>query len=321
MIVRRARLRDVRSYAAAELEPGAGLTIVHGANGSGKTNLLEALFFGLTGRSCRTSNERELVRLGAAAARVEVELLAQDGRRHDVTVGFRPGEPKRLTADGASVERLTDVQARPLVSVFLPDRLELVKGPPALRRAHVDQVVAATWPARVTTRRAYGAALAQRNALIGRIRGRPVVARASPGPPGTLDPRAGRRRTLTRGTAAAVGRAAVGDPVRGDVPLEFGLEGQPGRCGYRPNVPPSRRRRGPRGGARPSARTRGPRSVATPSTVRTATTSCSPATAASCGPSARRASSGSPSSRCCSPSATSSPRRATPCPSCCSTTS
>ena len=170
MIVRRARLRDVRSYAAAELEPGAGLTIVHGANGSGKTNLLEALFFGLTGRSCRTGNERELVRLGAADARVEVELLAEDGRRHDVTVGFRPGEPKRLTADGASVERLTDVQARPLVSVFLPDRLELVKGPPALRRAHVDQVVAATWPARAATRRAYGAALAQRNALIGRIR-------------------------------------------------------------------------------------------------------------------------------------------------------
>ena len=49
--------------------------------------------------------------------------------------------------------------------VFLPDRLELVKGAPALRRAHLDQVVAALWPARAATRRAYGAALAQRNAL------------------------------------------------------------------------------------------------------------------------------------------------------------
>jgi DNA replication and repair protein RecF len=75
-----------------------------------------------------------------------------------------------MRVDGAAVERLVDVSARPLVSVFLPDRLELIKGPPAIRRAHLDQFVAALWPARAITRRAYAQALAQRNALIGRIR-------------------------------------------------------------------------------------------------------------------------------------------------------
>src|SRR5436190_398557 len=59
---------------------------------------------------------------------------------------------------------------RPLVSVFLPDRLDLVKGPPAGRRAHLDRVVAALWPARAGTRSSYSRALAQRNALIGRVR-------------------------------------------------------------------------------------------------------------------------------------------------------
>jgi DNA replication and repair protein RecF len=54
--------------------------------------------------------------------------------------------------------------------VFLPDRLELVAGTPSLRRAHLDQVVTALWPARAGTRRAYAAALAQRNALVGAIR-------------------------------------------------------------------------------------------------------------------------------------------------------
>jgi len=58
----------------------------------------------------------------------------------------------------------------PLVSVFLPDRLELIKGVPMLRRGHLDQFVAAMWPARIVTRRAYAQALAQRNALINRIR-------------------------------------------------------------------------------------------------------------------------------------------------------
>jgi DNA replication and repair protein RecF len=54
--------------------------------------------------------------------------------------------------------------------VFLPDRLELVKGAPAVRRAHLDQVVAAIWPPRADARRQYSRVLAQRNALLGRIR-------------------------------------------------------------------------------------------------------------------------------------------------------
>src|SRR3712207_2860281 len=164
MLVTRLVLRDFRSYEAADVRFGPGLTVIAGRNGAGKTNLLEGLYFACTGRSCRTANERECVRFGAELARLE--LACEDARgRHSITVGFKPGEAKRLRVDGAPVERLTDVGARPLVSVFLPHRLELVLGPPALRRAHLDQVVAALWPARVETRRAYAAALAQRNAL------------------------------------------------------------------------------------------------------------------------------------------------------------
>jgi DNA replication and repair protein RecF len=165
----RLKLRNFRSYERAEVALGPGLTVVHGRNGAGKTNLLEALYFACTGRSCRTANERECVRFGAELLRLE--LSAQDALGgHDITVGFQPGETKRLMVDGAAVERLTDSSARPLVSVFLPDRLELVTGPPALRRGHLDQVAAALWPARVGTRRSYSSALAQRNALLARIR-------------------------------------------------------------------------------------------------------------------------------------------------------
>ena len=109
------------------------------------------------------------MRFGAGVARLELDA-ERDGEAHRITVGFEPGEAKRLQVDGATVDRLTDTSARPLVSVFLPDRLELVLGAPALRRAHVDQVIAALWPARVGTRRAYSAALGQRNALLSAIR-------------------------------------------------------------------------------------------------------------------------------------------------------
>jgi DNA replication and repair protein RecF len=167
-------MRDFRTYARAEAGLGAGLTVVHGPNGAGKSNLLEALYFGCTGRSPRTRNDRELVRFGAHATRVAVGL--RDGTHaHELGVAFGAPAPgaqpvKRMTADGASVERLLDVETRPLVSVFLPDRLELVKGPPAARRAHLDQVVAAIWPARAEARRRYSRVLAQRNALLARIR-------------------------------------------------------------------------------------------------------------------------------------------------------
>jgi DNA replication and repair protein RecF len=212
------RVRDFRGYAAAEARPGPGLTVIHGPNGAGKTNLLEALYFGCTVRSCRTRDERQVVRFGARAARVELRTRGRDGG-HEIAVGFQPGEPKRFSVDGAAVDRLVDNPARPLVSVFLPDRLDLVKGPPALRRAHLDQVVAALWPARAATRRAYAAALAQRNALIARIR----AGRASRSSLHAWDRELARHGTALRADRSAAAAALI-DPFAGAA-AELGLAG------------------------------------------------------------------------------------------------
>lgn len=167
-------LRDFRSYTHAEAHIGPGLTVVHGPNGAGKSNLLEAIFFGCTGHALRARNDRDLLRFGASATRVEV-VLDSASERHELSVGYgllpdSDKPTKRMRADGAPVERLIDVSTRPLLSVFLPDRLELVKGPPAPRRAHLDRLVAALWPSRAPARRAYANVLAQRNALLTAIR-------------------------------------------------------------------------------------------------------------------------------------------------------
>src|SRR3954447_983886 len=168
MFITRLSLRDFRNYTRADVELGQGLNVVCGPNGAGKTNLLEALYFSLTARSCRTSNDREVVRLGTQVTRVEANVSADDGT-HTLEVGFAPGEEKRVRVDGAPLDRGSP-PPRPLACVFLPERLELVKGAPAARRGHLDQLVSALWPARADTRAAYSRALAQRNALIGRIR-------------------------------------------------------------------------------------------------------------------------------------------------------
>src|ERR1700722_13724254 len=129
MQVTEVQMRDFRTYERAEAALGEGLTVVYGPNGVGKSNLLEALYFGCTGRSPRTRNDRELVRFGAPATRVSVSLL--DGAEsHELAVGYGGSSDarteKRMTCDGAPVERLLDVPIRPLVSVFLPERLELL---------------------------------------------------------------------------------------------------------------------------------------------------------------------------------------------------
>src|SRR5947209_12055099 len=92
-------LRDFRSYEDAEASLGPGLTVVSGPNGAGKTNLLEAIYFGSVGRSPRTTNGRELVRFGAKTVRVVVRCEGEDGS-HELSVGFEPGQPKRLQVDG-----------------------------------------------------------------------------------------------------------------------------------------------------------------------------------------------------------------------------
>jgi DNA replication and repair protein RecF len=168
------QMRDFRTYARAEARFGSGLTVVHGPNGAGKSNLLEAVYFGCTGRSPRTRNERELVNFDAQTTRIVVRCC-EGAEEHELSVGYGPGPDgtravKRLTADGAPVERLLDVGFRPLLSVFEPDRLELLKGAPSLRRAHLDQVVSGIWPLRANDRREYSRVLAQRNALLARIR-------------------------------------------------------------------------------------------------------------------------------------------------------
>jgi DNA replication and repair protein RecF len=164
-------LRDFRCYEHAAAPLGDGLTLVLGPNGAGKTNLIEAIYVACTGRSFRTANDQETIRFGAPLTRIELKV-ADRGSEHHLAVAIIRGTPaqKRLTIDGVAVAGSFDSSQRPLVSVFSPDRLELVKGVPALRRAHLDQLITALWPSRIATRRSYNQALAQRNACLGRVR-------------------------------------------------------------------------------------------------------------------------------------------------------
>jgi DNA replication and repair protein RecF len=161
--------RPLRSLERVRVELGPGIVSVVGPNGVGKTNLVEALYFALTGRSFRTSDRRDLIPFGGSLARAEATIRDDDGLERRLLASVSRTDGRRHLLDGSPADPATLARNRPPVAVFAPDRLSLVKGPPAERRAHLDGFFAARWPARGELRKRFGQALAQRNALLARL--------------------------------------------------------------------------------------------------------------------------------------------------------
>jgi DNA replication and repair protein RecF len=137
-----------------------------GPNGAGKTNLLESLHVGTQGFSPRTRHDAQLVRFGAAAARVALTgKRGATGVRTEVVVGAQ----RRASLNGAQLRSSEQLRRELATLVFTPDRLTVVKGAPAARRAYFDRALGRLSPARADLPLEYGAALGQRNAALRRI--------------------------------------------------------------------------------------------------------------------------------------------------------
>jgi DNA replication and repair protein RecF len=141
--------------------------LVVGPNGVGKTNLLEAIHVATQGFSPRTRMDSQVVRFGAEGARAFV--AGNRGDLHmELEVTVRRGEGKRARLNGAPLRAAEQLRTKVSTLVFTPDRLGVVKGPPAARRAYFDRVLGRLAPARATLPAEYGAAVAQRNAALRR---------------------------------------------------------------------------------------------------------------------------------------------------------
>ena len=141
--------------------------LVTGANGAGKTNLLESLHVGTQGFSPRTRADQQLVRIGAAAARVAL-AGDRDGRPVSLEVTLQQAG-KRAKLNGAPLRSAEQLRSEVATLVFTPDRLAVVKGGPAARRAYFDRTLGRLLPARAQLPIEYAAAVGQRNAALRRV--------------------------------------------------------------------------------------------------------------------------------------------------------
>jgi DNA replication and repair protein RecF len=142
--------------------------LVVGRNGVGKTNLLEALHVATQGFSPRTRQDTQLIRFGETAARVVVDGVRGNAPL-ELAVTLRQGQAKEARVNGAKLPSPESLRREVATLVFTPDRLTVVKGGPAARRAYFDRVLGRLFPARAAVPQDYLAALAQRNAALRRV--------------------------------------------------------------------------------------------------------------------------------------------------------
>lgn len=161
-------LTDFRSYHDAELAPAPeGITVVSGANGEGKTNLLEAIAYLATLRSMRGSPPEALVRSGAAAAGAVLRAQARrEGRRLLIEAQLQPGGRDRARVNGLPLRRSADLLGALQATVFSPEDLAVVKGAPQERRDFLDGLLVALHPRHQGTLSEVDRVLRQRNALL-----------------------------------------------------------------------------------------------------------------------------------------------------------
>ena len=142
--------------------------LVVGPNGVGKTNLLESLHVATQGFSPRTHHDAQLIRFGEDAGRIALNG-DRNGVQTELTVILRANQPKEARLNGARLPSADSLRREVSTLVFTPDRLAVVKGGPAARRAYFDRVIGRLLPARAALSQDYLAALAQRNAALRRV--------------------------------------------------------------------------------------------------------------------------------------------------------
>ncbi|HHT12113.1 MAG TPA: DNA replication/repair protein RecF [Propionibacterium sp.] len=174
MFVTELSLADFRNYHEAHLELTSGVTVFVGANGQGKTNLVEAIEYLSTMSSHRVSTTAPLVRAGASSAiiRAKVQAARDDDRLIWLELEVVPGRSNVARLNRSPLQRPRDLVGALRTVVFSPLDIAIVRGDPSDRRGWLDSLVVTRWPRMAGVKQDFDRVLRQRNALLKSMSGR-----------------------------------------------------------------------------------------------------------------------------------------------------
>jgi DNA replication and repair protein RecF len=158
-------LHDFRSYAAADVALGPGVTAFVGRNGQGKTNLVEAVDYIARLSSHRVSSDAPLVRFGAEQAVIRAAVV-RDDRQALLEIEINPGRSNRARINKSPLPKARELLGLVRTVLFSPEDLTLVKGDPSDRRRFLDDLLVQRAPRYAGVRSDYDRVLKQRNSLL-----------------------------------------------------------------------------------------------------------------------------------------------------------
>lgn len=165
VLVRHLSLADVRNYEHVDVTLEPGINAFVGANGQGKTNLVEAVAYLSTLGSHRVATDAPLVRHGAERAVIRADVTRED-RSLLLEIEITPGKANRARINRAPATKTRELLGILRSVIFAPEDLALVKGDPSERRRFLDDLTVQRQPRLAATRADYDRVLRQRNALL-----------------------------------------------------------------------------------------------------------------------------------------------------------
>jgi DNA replication and repair protein RecF len=166
MIVDELRLLSFRAHADTQVSFAPGINLLYGANGSGKTNILEAIHFLCLSKSFVASRDRYVLQKGADFFEVEGSFTGDHGRGPTIRLVYMSGEGKEMFLDGSSLERLSDIVGKVPVVVFSPADQAITAGGPSKRRDFVNNTLSQGHPVYLEDVMTFERIRKQRNALL-----------------------------------------------------------------------------------------------------------------------------------------------------------
>jgi len=166
MLIDHLKTTNFRNLLSLDISFGPGANVFYGDNGSGKTNLLEALFVLCLGRSQRRAQDQVLVQTGCDIFRL-VGQVRYDGRAQELTVAYQRGGKKKVELEGVPI-RIVELFERHCVVAVGPEDSDIFSGGPSVRRELIDLYLSQYSQTYLEDLRHYHRALAQKNAALKR---------------------------------------------------------------------------------------------------------------------------------------------------------
>jgi DNA replication and repair protein RecF len=160
------RLRSFRAHDASRLSFAPKVNLLHGPNGSGKTNILEAIHYLCLSKNFLPAQDAVALRRGASFFEIEAAFAGERRPALTARLAYEASAGKRLLVNGAPLERLADIVGQLPVVVLAPEDFALTAGPPEERRRFLDNTLSQARPAYLADLLRYRRALRQRNALL-----------------------------------------------------------------------------------------------------------------------------------------------------------